>query len=194
MATAEKQYLACTETAKLVRGTLKREFPGIKFSVRSRHGTSIQIEWQDGPTKRDVDAVVGAYAGGGFDGTIDLAYSVETWLEPDGTASYGYSGGTTGSRGADDGYAFAPPSPDAILVHFGANYVFTERTYSEGLARKVRDELAADWSQVPGDFPEVREGHDGWYLDWEHPAYLGRGPGGCDPSRLFMRAAEGIEP
>lgn len=190
---ADKTWISCPDTAKLIRKTLRREFPGTKFSVRSSHGTSVNIEWTDGPTLDAVKSVTSAYAGGGFDGSIDLAYSCETWLLPDGSAAWGYSAGTEGSRGSDPGYAFAPPAPDAELVQFGAKYVFTERHYSEGMARRVRDELAASWSRVPGDFPEVRtDGGYGWHLDWDHPSNRGLsdGPGGCNPSRLFQQAIE----
>jgi len=52
-------YLTSAETAKLIRARLKKDFPGVKFSVRS--GDCIWINWVDGPTKKAVDAVTHEY-------------------------------------------------------------------------------------------------------------------------------------
>ena len=55
--------MAKSEAAKRaaqVRASLKAEFPGVKFSVRSDSysgGDSIRIEWTDGPTEEDVKAI-----------------------------------------------------------------------------------------------------------------------------------------
>lgn len=127
------RYLSCAETAKLVRKALKREFPGVKFSVRSRvysGGASIRVRWTDGPTESDVKAVAGVYAGGGFDGMIDMAFSVYTWLLPDGSAQWGRSSGTGGQRGSCPGYDHEKPHPDAELVRMGADFVFCDRDYT----------------------------------------------------------------
>jgi hypothetical protein len=144
MTQTETTYLSGVETAKLVRKALKREFPGTKFSVRSDHN-SINVRWVDGPTTAQVNPVAKAYEGGGFDGMIDLAYTCESWLEPDGTAAPAYCGGTTGSRGVQDGYAYAPPSPDAKLVHFGALYIFTDRSDSREALEAAIDATCAYW-------------------------------------------------
>lgn len=40
-----------------IRKALKREFPGVKFNVRSDTDV-IGIEWTDGPTAKAVEAVV----------------------------------------------------------------------------------------------------------------------------------------
>lgn len=63
------------EVAKLIRADLKRGFPDYKFSVRSRRyagGSSIDVEWRDGPTEKQVESLVGKYKGSTFDGMIDL--------------------------------------------------------------------------------------------------------------------------
>jgi len=52
-------YLAPAEIAKLIRARLKKDFPGVKFSVRS--GDCVWINWVDGPTKKAVDAVTHEY-------------------------------------------------------------------------------------------------------------------------------------
>lgn len=72
------------------------------------------------PKRKDVEAVCHPFRGGDFDGMIDLAYGVSTWLCPDGSVAYGKSDGTTGSH---PGYDEPRPEPGAILVRFLANYV-----------------------------------------------------------------------
>ena len=71
----EKKYLSCAETAKLVRTALKKNFPGVTFSVRSdvySGGASIDVSWVLGPTTKEVDAIAGQYESADFDG-------VSTW-------------------------------------------------------------------------------------------------------------------
>ena len=67
-------YLSCAETAKLVRQALKEAFPGVKFSVRSSTysmGASIGVQWTDGPTEKEVNAVAKVFEGAYFDGMTD---------------------------------------------------------------------------------------------------------------------------
>lgn len=69
-----KRY-ALTETAKLIRQTLKTAFPDTKFSVRSKSysgGSSIDVSWTDGPLSRDVNPLIKPFEGAGFDGMQDL--------------------------------------------------------------------------------------------------------------------------
>lgn len=71
---SDTQYLTCAETAKLVRVALKESFPGIKFSVTSSvysGGASINIKYQNGPTCKQVKAVVSNFEGSYFDGMTD---------------------------------------------------------------------------------------------------------------------------
>lgn len=123
-----------TETARLLRETLKIEFPGVKFSVRSKSysgGASIRCEWVDGPTSASVKAVASFYEGASFDGMIDLkSYTYHT-----------NEGGET--------------------VHYGADYVFTDRDYSD----RLTDAVAAVVAQFEGlPKPELNANH--WY-DWQ---------------------------
>jgi Large polyvalent protein associated domain 29 len=60
-----------TETAKLVRVALKKNFPGIKFSVTSSRHT-INVSWTDGPIDPQVKAVTNTFGGMGFDGMQDM--------------------------------------------------------------------------------------------------------------------------
>ncbi len=102
MATQQVRYLSCAETAKLIRAALKKNFPGVKFSVRSDvyiMGASIDIRWVLGPTTKEVDAIAGQYASADFDSSIDMEILSDHWLLPDGTAIIRNSPGTQGSKG-----------------------------------------------------------------------------------------------
>lgn len=142
------EYLSCAATAKLVRAALKGAFAGDRFSVRSSvysGGASIHVRWTDGPTQQAVDRVAGTYAGGGFDGMIDLAYHVQAWLLPDGSAVFAYSPGTTASAGMHPPAVGDPPGPDARLVNFGADYVFAEREISPAFRAELEARLLEEW-------------------------------------------------
>ena len=79
----ETKYLSCAETAKLVRTALKKNFAGVKFSVRSSvysGGASIDMSWVLGPTTKEVDAVAGQYKSADFDGSIDMETRYDHWL------------------------------------------------------------------------------------------------------------------
>lgn len=123
-----------TECAKLIRLALKEEFPGTKFSVKSRKysmGSSIDIAWTDGPVAdyssgsnleaavavRTVKAIADFFSGSTFDGMTDMASTVETLIE-------------TGK----------PESPSAV-VNFGVDYVFANRSFSEEALARVELEL-----------------------------------------------------
>ena len=127
------EYLSCAATAKLVRAALKKAFPAVKFSVRSETyagGGCINVGWTDGPSSKAVKAVAGGFAGGGFDGMIDMAFSVDAWLLPDGSVAPASSPGTSGSRGTYEPYSHPAPSPDARKVRFGADSVFCQKSWS----------------------------------------------------------------
>lgn len=63
------------ETAKIIRKVLKHSFPATKFSVRSKRysgGSSIHVEWVNGPAKTKVESLVDPYEGARFDMMTDL--------------------------------------------------------------------------------------------------------------------------
>lgn len=98
-----RQYLTCSETAKLVRAALKESFPSIKFSVKSSvysGGASINISYTNGPTYDQVKAVVSMFEGSYFDGMTD------------------YKGSCYGSL-------------DGQEVRFGADFIFVNRNFSK---------------------------------------------------------------
>lgn len=141
MTANETRWLTVVETAKLVRAHLKKTFPGVKFSVRSQSyagGASIHTNWTDGPSEKTVDGALAGFSGKDFDGMIDMAHNLKSWLLPDGSASFGTSYGTVGSAGVHEPYDFEAPDPGAELVHFGADYVFTSRGRSEAYAAKLK--------------------------------------------------------
>ena len=56
-----------------MRKVLKIAFPGIKFSVKKRSGgNSITIEWENGPTLKQVQAYTNDFKMGSFDGMTDM--------------------------------------------------------------------------------------------------------------------------
>ena len=66
--------------AKNIRTELKRAWPGLKFSVTSERfsmGDAIRINWTDGPTSKQVDAIANKYKAGSFDGMEDI-YNYDT--------------------------------------------------------------------------------------------------------------------
>ena len=63
------------QAAALIRAELKKAFPGTKFAIRSRNfagGDAVDVDWTDGPTRDQVEAITGKYNAGSFDGMIDL--------------------------------------------------------------------------------------------------------------------------
>ena len=129
--------IGLTETAKLIRAVLKARFSGVKFSVRSSRyagGSSIHVDWIDGPVS--IDKVISAYSGAGFDGMIDMQYSKGAWLHPDGSASFRQTEGTESSRGSVASENIPDSTADAIPVRFGANYVFGQRGMSLAQVQK----------------------------------------------------------
>lgn len=135
------EYLSVVDTAKLVRKALKRAFPLTKFSVRSDSysmGAAIDVGWTDGPTAAQVEAITNPFRGAGFDGMIDLKTYNTSWLEDDGTATLAHDRGTAESRGSMPERIGSRRTPGARLVHFGADYIHTNRSFTaEFLARRA---------------------------------------------------------
>lgn len=101
--TKTTKLVSVTDTAKLIRKALKAEFPGTKFSVRSSK-----------------------YAGGAsinigwVDGPTDAQVSAITNF---------YQGATF--DGMQDLKEYRSREIDGVEVHFGADFVFTNRTVSD---------------------------------------------------------------
>jgi hypothetical protein len=63
--------------AKNIRAILKRDFPCVKFSVRSSY-TSCNVNWTDGPTDDQVNDSIGHFKTGRFDSMADYSYFDES--------------------------------------------------------------------------------------------------------------------
>ncbi len=164
----ERTYLSCAETAKLLRKALKTNFPGQKFSVRSKTysgGASINVYWENGYSQTEVEKVAKMYAGAGFDGMIDLKYYNTNYITEEGQVLSGRSEGTTGSAGVRSPYEFEKPE-GAREVHFGADFVFCNRTITKEIYEQVAQELARDTDIEYTDLnqrPREDNCGDNWY-------------------------------
>lgn len=141
------EFISAKETAKLVRARLKKVFPGVKFSVRTDGGStysSIRIKWQDGPAANAVDAVVQAFEGSQFDGSVDLRTGVKHWLDSDGVPHIATTDGTEGSGGVITAEREWMPTPDCKLVSFGVDHIFTSRAMSEKFVTRLLSKLERD--------------------------------------------------
>ncbi len=118
-------YLDSAALAVILRGDLKRAFPGVTCSVRTRRyagGSTVDVSWTDGPTVDQVTDVIGRYQVEGFDGMTD-------------------SRTNRGPVRLDDGR----------LVHIGC-FVFTHRTLSAGFRARLAAFVARHgWAQETGD-------------------------------------------
>lgn len=133
-AVESRRYLSVAETAKLIRGALKKAFPEHKFSVRSDSyagGAVVDVSWTDGPSVNAVSTITDNFEGSGFDGMIDLKYSYTHWLLPDGSVSVAGTRGTAGSMGVYEAFENPKPHPDAERVHLGSDSVRLYRNYSK---------------------------------------------------------------
>jgi len=136
------QYIPAKEAAQLIRKQLKAKFPGVKFSVKTDTTRSINIRYENGPTKSDVESVVDGFEGEGFDGMIDMGYYKDSWLMPDGSAEFAASSGTEGSMGSVPARKCEAPTPDATLVHFGTRFIFVERHISQEIREAEKAAVA----------------------------------------------------
>lgn len=159
----DKRYLTCAETAVLLRQQLKRCWPTIKFSVRSKvysGGASINVRYQDGPPLKAVERIAGQFAGSQFDGMIDLRSGVCHWLLPDGSVRLASAEGTTGSGGVIPSVRATVVPADAQHVHLLADYVFVQRDYSEQAMARIKARIdrkyGIDWTR------DLMVWRDGW--------------------------------
>lgn len=153
------------EVAKLIRAKLAEKFPGVKFSVKKSSSDSVSVSWTDGPCTAAVNEVVKSYGFGGFDGSIDMAYSKANWLLPDGSMVPASSTGTQGSMGYVPGFATDCPKPGAVLVKYGPSYIFTSKEHSDEVFLKLCELAAAEHgASVDPDVPLYKQVVDGEYL------------------------------
>lgn len=76
MTTTTKRPMSThAKAAKMIRTELKRHYPATKFKVRAHSyagGDAVSITWEDGPTVKQVEALVEDYQQCSFDGMQDL--------------------------------------------------------------------------------------------------------------------------
>lgn len=120
--------------AKNCRKLLKKEFPGVKFSVRTDRysgGSSLRIGWSDGPKVAEVEKITGRFSGGRFDGMEDIYnYNRTPWTECFGDEKY----------------------------------IFAGRNYSDALLQATIDDLVTEYAgniENTGYSPTVEDFHSG---------------------------------
>jgi len=158
------EYLSVTETAKLVRQVLAKQFPTTEFSVRSKKysgGASIDIRWTDGPAEREIEPFVKQFEGADFDGMIDLKTYSSHYLLEDGSAVIAHAPGTEGSMGVIPAVDNRLPVTGMREVHFGADYIFCSRGRSnfDELHKQVST-LIRERCHCEGEPPNDRFGND----------------------------------
>lgn len=126
----ERRRIKAAEAARILRKELAATFPGTRFSVRTKSTGLLRVSWTDGPASPAVEAIAQKYAARGFDGTIDLAYSIRHYIAPDGTIGILGSTGTTSSLGLVRPFVNMPPD-GSELVELGTSYVFCSRDWSD---------------------------------------------------------------
>lgn len=138
METTRPRRISTADTAKLLRAALKAEFPGVKFSVRSKRyagGSSIRASYVDGPLVSDVQKVCWRYAGATFDGMEDIKNYHDSVLTTD--------------SGAE-------------VVSFGADFVHAERSESDAALAYARAQVDASIVRGVGVDP-ISEGENARY-------------------------------
>jgi len=83
------RYIDTADVAKLIRRDLKKEMPGVKFTVRmSRYsmGSSIVVAFKHGgdetsPNKAKAKDIADRYEGKGFDGMTDCSFYVPIMVD-----------------------------------------------------------------------------------------------------------------
>lgn len=71
-----------------IRTLLKKEFPGVKFKVRSDFN-SVGVSWEDGPAAKQVSKIVNRFEAGRFDGMADIyKFTSSPWNSLFGSVEY----------------------------------------------------------------------------------------------------------
>lgn len=121
----EVTRISTADTAKIIRKELKHYFPNVKFSVRSHSysgGSSINVSWVDGPTANEVDSIAKRFQGASFDGMTD-------------------------SKSYHNSFVILEGSTLPVEVHYGADYVFTNRD----LSPEFKAELVKKFEEISGE-------------------------------------------
>lgn len=73
--------IGSTEVGQILRKLLKKEFPGVKFSVKKDScGMNIYVRWTDGPARTKVEQITRQFSGIRYDGMYENTnYEHSTW-------------------------------------------------------------------------------------------------------------------
>lgn len=115
--------------SKNAKAELKATFPGVKFSVKTSRfsgGDSMYVRWTDGPTTRQVEAIINKYSAGRFDGSTDsYDYNTTPWNEVFGDAKY-----VSASRDYSD--SLIESAIRIVIAKFGGCEPITVEQYRKG--------------------------------------------------------------
>ena len=140
------------DAAVCLRQVLAREFPGVKFSVRSDR--CLNVAWTDGPSLAAVEKFAAQYSFEGFDGMVDCRYSISRWLAQDGSMSLAETPGHAGGGGSE--LIGSPHAPSAVLVNGGPDFVFCSRKISEKLKLELARKVCAKYGvAMPAEIPNL---------------------------------------
>lgn len=126
--------------AKNIRKELKAAFVNIKFSVRTEKfsmGNAVRIDWTDGPTRAQVEAIYAKYLSGDFDGMTDSYRHNTTGFN----ALFGSAKYITTCRDYSD--EFITRCVAEVVAEFGGDPI-TAKQYSEGGGHLWRNRQGVD--------------------------------------------------
>ena len=125
----------------MLRDALKRNFPGVKFSVAKsyQHGTSVRVRYAFGPPVSVVDRIAQRFHGRDFDGMTDSNSYPSALL--------------------------ADAAGNVREVKHGIGFIFTERDTPHAYFAAVVAELGKTWNPAQWDamqpWDRDREAHEG---------------------------------
>lgn len=113
-----------------VRKLLRKHFKGVKFSVRKGSYDSFTVRWTDGPTKREVNAIVERFKAGQFDGMDDsYNYRRTPWTDLFGSVKYVFV-----ARAVSD--ALVSRAIESIWELYAANVATLDKPTPDALLRE----------------------------------------------------------
>lgn len=125
------RWIPTKDVAKLVRAYLKREHPGVKFSVRSDSysgGSAVRVRvpylWTR-QQERALWEVLSPWGSTGFDGMTDSSYGKSHALCP----THGVTLTAVDAHWGTEGYVGDMCCGKAEPVHMGASYVSVQRDW-----------------------------------------------------------------
>lgn len=137
--------------AKNIRIILKREFPSIKFSVKSDY-SSVNIGWDDGPTKEAVGSHVNKFNSGNFNGMDDsYDFDITAFNDAFGSVKYIFC-----NRGFRDGLREAVQ--EAVEADMGGSMEHWEK--EQHAQRRAHKALGATDLTGKGDFTGAAMDYD----------------------------------